>query len=86
MRVLIPQPLLSYTGGVDLVDAHGETLDELLWDLDRQYRGIRFRMINEQDEMRPHVVFFVRGQKTRDLHEPLAGTSEVVILQALSGG
>jgi hypothetical protein len=86
MRVLIPQPLRSYTDGADLVDASGDTLDELLWDLDRQFRGIRFRMINEQDEMRPHVVFFVRGEKTRDLQAPLAGSTEVVILQALSGG
>ena len=43
-------------------------------------------MIDEQDEMRPHLVFFVRGEKTRNLEEPLAGSEEVVILQALSGG
>ena len=86
MRVLIPQPLLSYTARRDRVDASGETLDALLWDLDRQFPGIRFRMIDEQDRMRPHVVFFVRGTRTRDLHESLDGCDEVVILQALSGG
>ncbi len=86
MRVLIPQPLLSYTNRQDQVDADGETLEELLADLDRQFPGIRFRMINEQDEMRPHIVFFVRGEKTRDLTEPLSGSEEVVIVQALSGG
>jgi len=86
MMVAIPQPLLSYTGQTDRVEASGETLDELLHDLDRQYPGIRFRMINEQDEMRPHIIFFVGGTRTRDILAPLAGVDEVVILHALSGG
>ena len=86
MKVLIPQPLRSYTNQESQVSAAGETLNELLTDLDRQYPGIRFRIINEQDEMRPHVVFFVRGEKTRNIDEPLLGSEEVVIVQALSGG
>jgi hypothetical protein len=86
MIVTIPQPLLSYTGQADRVEASGETLDELLHDLDRQYPGIRFRMINEQDEMRPHIIFFVGGTRTRDVLAPLADVDEVVILHALSGG
>ena len=86
MRVTIPQPLLSYTSQADRAEASGETLDELLYDLDRRYPGIRFRMVNEQDEMRPHIIFFVGGTRTRDLQAPLAGIEEVVILHALSGG
>ena len=86
MQVMIPQPLLSYTRQADRVEAEGATLDELLHDLDHRYPGIRFRMINEQDEMRPHIIFFVGGVRTRNLAESLAGTNEVVILHALSGG
>ena len=86
MKVLIPQPLRSYTAQRDRVEASGATLDELLVDLDRQFPGIRFRMIDEQDRMRPHILFFVHGARTRDLNASLAGTPEVVILQALSGG
>ena len=51
---------VSYTGR-SWVDADGATLGELLADLDRQYPGIRFRMIDEQDRMRRHVRFFVNG-------------------------
>ena len=86
MKVMIPQPLRSYTGAADQVQAEGSTLDELLVDLDRQYPGIRFRMINEQDEMRPHIIFFVAGVRTRDINASLKGTRELVILHALSGG
>jgi molybdopterin synthase sulfur carrier subunit len=86
VKVLIPQPLRSYTAQRDRVEAAGATLDELLVDLDRQFPGIRFRMIDEQDQMRPHILFFVHGARTRDLSTSLDGTPEVVILQALSGG
>ncbi len=86
MRVIIPQPLRSYTDEADHVEATGTTLDELLHDLDDQYPGIRFRMINEQDEMRPNIIFFVGGTRTRDIEASLEGAAEVVILHALSGG
>ena len=86
MQVAIPSPLLSYTNQLDRVEANGTTLDELLHDLGRRYPGIRFRMINEQDEMRPHIIFFVGGTRTRNLEESLAGAGEVVLLHALSGG
>jgi sulfur-carrier protein len=85
MNVLIPTPLLSYTGRPD-VEASGSTLEEVLADLDRQYPGIRFRMINEQDWMRPHIRFFVNGDQVFDLTRPLQEFDEVVIVQALSGG
>ena len=86
MKVFIPDALRAYTAQQRSVEACGDTLDELLDDLDRRYPGIRFRMINEQDKMRPHVAFFVHGEKTRNLCEPLAGADEAVIMQALSGG
>jgi len=85
MNVLIPTPLRSYTGQ-RLVEASGSTLGAVLADLDRQFPGIRFRMINEQDGMRPHVRFFVNGKQVFDLSKPLRSTDEVVIVQALSGG
>ncbi len=85
MKVLIPSPLLSYTGRAH-VDAEGATLGALLTDLDRQYPGIRFRMIDEQDRMRRHVRFFVNGEPIFDLGLPVRPTDEVCIVQALSGG
>jgi len=85
MNVLIPSPLLSYTGRT-WVEAEGTTLGEVLSDLDRRYPGIRFRMIDEQDRMRRHVRFFVNGEATFDLGLPVRPSDEVCIVQALSGG
>jgi sulfur-carrier protein len=85
MKVLIPSALRSYTEG-GRAEAQGTTLAELLADLDRQYQGIRFRMVDEQDCIRRHIRIFVNGTQIRDLAQPLAEHDEVVIVQALSGG
>ena len=85
MKVLVPTPLRSYTAASH-VEADGATVAELLSDLDRRYPGIRFRMIDEQDRMRPHIRFFVNGEQVFDLARPLRAGDQVDIVQALSGG
>lgn len=85
MKVLIPSPLLSYTK-TNRVEATGGTMAELLLDLDRQYPGLRFRVIDEQDRMRPHMRFFVNGRQVYDLARELRPDDAVHIVQALSGG
>jgi len=85
MKVLIPGALRSYTESSETVVA-GATLSAVLADLDRQYPGIRFRMIDEQDRIRRHIRIFVNGEQVRGLSQPLRATDEVVIVQALSGG
>jgi molybdopterin converting factor small subunit len=85
MKVLIPSALRSYTECSE-AQASGATLAELVSDLDRRYAGIRFRMIDEQDRIRPHIRVFVNGQQVRELSQPLRTTDEVAIVQALSGG
>ena len=86
MRVQLPTPLIGYTNGVRDVEARGETLDGLLRDLDRQYPGIRFRMIDEQDQIRAHIKLFVNAELGRSLRAPLASEDTIIIVAALSGG
>ena len=86
MKVKIPSPLASYTQNAREVDAFGATLFELLADLDRRYPGIRFRMIDEQDAVRPHMRIFVNGEQVFDLRSALGEHDDVFIIQALSGG
>jgi len=85
VKVLIPGPLLSYTSARQ-VDARGATLGEVLGDLDRQFPGLRFRVVDEQERLRRHVRFFVDGEQVFELGHPLRTTDELVIVQALSGG
>ncbi|MEO6079074.1 MAG: MoaD/ThiS family protein [Steroidobacteraceae bacterium] len=85
MRVTIPSPLLSYTGRRD-VSADGATLAEVLRDLDRQYPGLRFRMVDEQDRIRTHMRVFLDKDELRDPATPLHPAATLHIVQALSGG
>jgi molybdopterin converting factor small subunit len=86
MRVLIPTPLRSYTRDAPAVAACGSTLDELTRDLDRRYPGMRFRVIDEQGQIRRHIRFFVNGTQSMELSTPLSERDEVMIVCALSGG
>ena len=86
MKVLLPSPLASYTANRRDVEAEGATLAELLVDLDRRFPGIRFRMIDEQDAIRPHIKIFVNRAQARDLSARLAAADEVLVVAALSGG
>ena len=85
MRVTIPSPLLSYTGRRD-IEVSGQTVADALWDLERQFPGIRFRMVDEQDQLRPHMRLFVGQDELHDLGTPLAPAATLHIIQALSGG
>ena len=86
MNVRIPDPLRSYTNRAKSVQASGTTVSEVLADLDRQFPGIRFRMVDERDQLRKHMKVFVNDESVRDLATPIAPGDEVTIMQALSGG
>ena len=86
MRVYVPSPLCTYTREATSVDAAGISVAELLDDLDRRYPGIRFRIINEQDEIRRHIKIFINREQAQDLSAPLRAEDEVMIVCALSGG
>ena len=85
MKVSIPSPLRSYTNA-DEAEAEGTTVAELLDDLDRQYPGFRFRMIDEQGRIRPHMRIFVNRERVPGIEQVVKAGDEVQILQALSGG
>lgn len=86
MKVSIPTPLRSYTGGKKWVEAEGSTLSELLDDLDRRHPGIRFRVIDEQGRLRTHMRIFVNRSMAEGLDVPIGAGDDVVLMQALSGG
>jgi sulfur-carrier protein len=86
VKVFIPTPLRSYTGDRSEVEASGATIAQVLADLDRNYPGIRFRMIDEQDAIRRHIRIWVNKDEARALDIPVTERDEVIIFQALSGG
>jgi molybdopterin converting factor small subunit len=86
MKVRIPSPLRSYTEQKALVEGDGGTVDELLRDLDRQFPGMRFRVVDEQGRLRTHMKIWINQDAVRDLSTSVAPSDEITIMQALSGG
>jgi hypothetical protein len=90
MRVLIPGLLRSYTNGAESVtlDLSGPapTLADALAGLDARYPGFKFRLVDEQGAIRPHIRFFLDGAQARDLRTPARDATELMIVGALSGG
>jgi molybdopterin synthase sulfur carrier subunit len=86
MKVVLPTPLAEYTAHRREVEAEGATLAELLADLDRRYPGIRFRVIDEQDAIRPHIKIFVNRAQAPGIRHALGPSDEVLVVAALSGG
>lgn len=85
MQVLVPSALRSYTGK-DWVQAHGATLAALLADLDAQFPGLRFRVVDEHGRVRRHIRFFHQGRALTTLDAPLDAHHPLHMVQALSGG
>ena len=85
MKVLIPGALRSYTRDAQ-VEAAGDTLAALFADLERRYPGLRFRVVDEQNRLRPNMRVFVNGRGVRELRHALQPGDAVAIVMALSGG
>jgi sulfur-carrier protein len=86
VKVRIPDPLRSYTERQSVVEATGDTVGAVIADLDRRYPGLRFRMVDEQNKIRPHMKVFVNEEAVRDPETRVTQSDELTIMQALSGG
>lgn len=86
VRVVVPGQLRAYTGGAAEVEAEGGTLGAVLLDLDARYPGFRFRIIDEQDRVRRHILLYVGEEREERLDAPVPTGRAITIVGALSGG
>ena len=69
--------------------AKGNTLAEILHEIDLNYPGVRSYLLDEQGYLRKHVNIFIDGTIIKDrtaLSDLFSENSEIYIIQALSGG
>jgi sulfur-carrier protein len=67
----------------------GNTLAAVLHQLFDAQPQLRDYVLDEQGELRKHVVVFIDGRRALDrerLSDPVAEASEIYVLQALTGG
>ena len=84
--VHIPSPLRSYTAGALKVPADGATLEEVLESLEGRFTGIRFRVVDEQRQIRPHIRFYINAREAKVISEPVGAGATVHVICALTGG
>jgi molybdopterin converting factor small subunit len=85
VRVWFSTHLRAYTGSAE-VDVEAPTVAALMDELERRYPGLKFRIVDEQDRIREHIVIFRNAEQVRDLRQPLTEADRLRIMGALSGG
>lgn len=89
IQVRIPTILRPHTGGAKAVEGSGNTLAELLADLDARHPGLRGRLVTDDGSLHRFVNVYVNDEDVRFLGALEAKLSEgdtVTILPAVAGG
>jgi molybdopterin synthase sulfur carrier subunit len=88
VKVQIPLPLRSLTGGLGEVEATGGSIREVMDDLEASYSGIRERLFGDDEEPSRFVSIFVGGQDIRLLEglETAVAEGDVVTILPLAAG
>jgi molybdopterin converting factor small subunit len=83
--VRLRAPLKELAGGSTDHTVDGETVGELLRELERTYPALTGWVLDERGRIRRHVNVFVNGEHgTEDT--PLAASDRVHVLPSISGG
>ncbi len=87
--VRIPTPLRAVTRGAAEVQAAGDTVAEVIDDLERQFPGLRERLVEEGGAVRRFINVYVNQEDIRFLQgakTTLKAGDEVSIVPAIAGG
>lgn len=87
--VRIPTPLRSVTKGAAEVQAAGDTVLGVIEDLERQYPGLRERLLEDGGEVRRFINIYVNEEDIRFLDgikTALKAADQVSIVPAIAGG
>jgi len=89
VKVQIPLPLRGLAGGLSEVEATGNSVREIIDDLEASYPGVRERLFRGDEELNRFVSIFVGGRDIRLLEGLETAVSEgdvITILPLAAGG
>jgi molybdopterin synthase sulfur carrier subunit len=89
VRVRIPTPLRTVTKGAADVQASGDTVAGVIDDLERQFPGMRDRLLDESGGLRRFINMYVNEEDIRFLQgekTTLKAGDELSIVPAIAGG
>ena len=88
ITVRIPTPLRSLTGGEDQVTAPGDTVKDVIENLEKNHPGLRERLLDDKG-VRRFVNIYVGDEDIRfldGLDTKLTSGTEISIVPAIAGG
>ncbi|GIH12883.1 MoaD family protein [Rugosimonospora africana] len=89
IEVRIPTILRQYTGGAKVVEGTGDTIADLLTNLDASHSGLRARLITDEGALHRFVNVYINDEDVRflgALDAKLNDGDTVTILPAVAGG
>jgi len=89
VTVRIPTPLRSLTKTSAEVQADGDTVDDVMQDLERRYPGLRERLMDDKGELRRFINLYVNDEDVRflqSLKTTLKSGDTLSIVPAIAGG
>ena len=89
VTVRIPTPLRALAKGNADVQAKGDTIEDVIGDLERQFPGLRERLVDETGELRRFINIYVNQEDIRFLDNKatrLKDGDELAIVPAIAGG
>ena len=87
--VRIPTPLRSPTKGQAEVQVAADTVTDLIENLEKQFPGIKERLVDEGGEVRRFINFYINEEDVRFLQgakTALKAGDQVSIVPAIAGG
>ncbi len=87
--VRIPTPLRKLTNELEVVQASGANIGEVIASLDQAFPGLKERICDDQGNVRRFVNVFVNDEDIRFLEEqgtPVKENDEISIVPAIAGG
>ena len=88
VRVIVPTPLRKHTSGASEIEATGQTLGEVLDNLEAQHPGVIERVL-DQGEVRHFLKIFIAGEDSRytgGLSSTVSNGDTIYMSMALAGG
>ena len=88
-KVRIPTPLRKLTNELEVIDAAGATIAEVLENAEKAFPGLKERICDDNGQVRRFVNVFVNDEDIRFLQEsatPVKDVDEISIVPAIAGG
>ena len=89
IKVRIPTPLMKLTDNQSEVSAKGETISDIINNLESQFNGIRDRICEESGSPRRFINIYINEEDIRFLEGEMTSVKdgdEISIIPAIAGG